>query len=134
MVLLIDVLFMFREARQPLNDLIQIVFPTLQELMTQVLDNNTIEAAQVMRVCLKIFWSSTQYQLPDVQGVDVNLWFHILASLMDKKLPEASEGLEPAGQPLDVEERVSWPWWKVIICNTLTCLSSYRYDCCVLYS
>lgn len=53
----------YREARQPLNDLIQVVFPTLQQLMTQVLENNTIEAAQVMRVCLKIFWSATQYQV-----------------------------------------------------------------------
>lgn len=113
-----------REARQPLNDLIQVVFPTLQELMTQVLDNNTLEAAQVMRVCLKIFWSATQYQLPSVQGVDVNLWFHVLASLMDKKLPEASEGLEPAGQPLELEDRNAWPWWKVYIfvqCDVMSC-------------
>lgn len=105
--------FKHKEARLPLDNLIQAIFPTLQELMTQILENNSIEAAQVMRVCLKIFWSSTQYALPNVQGVDVNLWFHILGQLLDKKLPEASEGLEPSGQPQDIEERNNWPWWKV---------------------
>jgi importin-7 len=88
-------------------------FPLIQLLMSQILDNNSLEAAHVMRVCLKIFWSSTQYALPPVTGVDVNFWFHSLATLLSKRLPEASEGLEPAGQPISIEERNDWPWWKV---------------------
>jgi hypothetical protein len=83
--------------------------------MKQIVDNNTIEAAMVARVCLKIFWGSTCYALPSASNVDVNLWFQILAHFLNKPLPEAAEGKEPAGQPLSVEDREAWPWWKVNI-------------------
>ena len=101
-----------------LNDLIQTTFPTLQELMKSVLENNTMEGCMVLKVCLKIFWSCTNYALPTVTNVDVNLWFQILTYLLNKPLPEASSGAEPAGQPVDVEEREAWPWWKVIFSIT----------------
>ena len=99
--------------RQPLNDIVQVSFPYLQQLMTVVITHNSIEAAQVMKMCLKIFWSATMYQLPQVSGVDVNFWFQMIAQILDKVLPEASEGIEPLGQPVDVEERATWPWWKL---------------------
>ena len=102
-----------KDARQPLNDLIQTSFPYLQQLMTLILQQNSIEAASVMRLCLKIFFSATMYTLPTVSGVDVNLWFQMMAYIIDKRLPEASEGTEPLGQPVDPEERKVWPWWKV---------------------
>lgn len=102
-----------RDARQPLHDILQLLFPYLQELMKHILTLNSLEAAQVMRVCLKIFWSATNYQLPLVQGVDVALWFNIIGEIMAKRLPEASEGLEPHGQPTDPEERKHWPWWRL---------------------
>ena len=96
------------------NDLIQQTFPTLQELMKNVLENNTIEGAMVLKVCLKIFWSCTNYALPTVTNVDVALWFQMLTYLLNKPLPEAGSGLEPAGQPTTVEGRQAWPWWKVL--------------------
>ncbi len=69
-----------------------------------------------MKVCLKIFWSSTHFKLPDfVAGVDINFWFQILAMILQKDLPEGSSGLEPLGQPVDVEDREAWPWWKVFL-------------------
>lgn len=40
-------------------------------------------------------------------------WFEILTRALQKKLPEASTGQEPHGQPVDVDARNSWPWWKV---------------------
>lgn len=102
------------DMRQPLNDLIEASFPSLQGLMTQIISNNSLEAAQVMKVCLKIFWSATHYILPiQVKGVDVNLWFQMIASILQKDLPEASTGLEPLGQPVDKEDRRNWPWWKL---------------------
>ena len=63
-----------------MNDIVQSSFPLLQSLITHILDNNnhTLEAAQVMKLILKIFWSATMYALPTVQGVDVNAWFQIL--------------------------------------------------------
>lgn len=82
--------------------------------MKSILDNHSIEAAQIQRLCLKIFWSSTHNALPSVSGVNVNLWFEMIAHLLDKKLPEANENLEPYNQPQDASERAAWPWWKVI--------------------
>lgn len=99
--------------RQPLYDIIQASFPYLQQLFDMVSQHNTIEAAQVMKMCLKIFWSATMYQLPLVSGVDVNFWFIKIADVLNKILPEASEGLEPQGQPISIEDRVVWPWWKL---------------------
>lgn len=40
-------------------------------------------------------------------------WLQLMCLLLHKPLPEAHEGLEPAGQPVEVEERKRWPWWKV---------------------
>ncbi len=74
---------------------------------------NTIEAAMVLKVCLKIFWSCTQYALPTVSNVDVNFWFQVLSYILNKPLPEASSGGEPLGQPTSVADREGWPWWKV---------------------
>ena len=46
-------------------------------------------------------------------GIDVNAWFQIIGHILQKELPEASEGKEPSGQPLSLEDRKVWPWWKV---------------------
>ena len=99
--------------REPLNNLISIIFPYLQVLISQLVENNSIEAALVLKICFKIFHSSTCYALPKVQGIDVNLWFNILAKILDKKLPEASEGIEPFNQPISIEDRKNWAWWKL---------------------
>jgi hypothetical protein len=53
------------------------------------------------------------YALPKAKNVDVNFWFQAIAHIMDKVLPEASENKEPLGQPISVEERTMWPWWRV---------------------
>ena len=33
--------------------------------------------------------------------------------MIDKQLPEASEGKEPLNQPTDPDARAAWPWWKL---------------------
>ena len=105
--------FKQRGQRDVLNAIIEALFPMLQQLITQLVDNNAIEAAHIMRMSCKIFWSCTQYALPETTTVDVALWFQLLTKMLDKKLPEASEGIEPVGQPVDPAERRQWPWWKV---------------------
>ena len=105
--------FKQQDVRGSLDEIVQTSFPILQSLMLSLVDNNDIAAAQIMRLCLKVFYSSTVYALPQVQGVDVNFWFNTIAHLIQKKLPEASEGLEPADQPTRIEDRCAWPWWKL---------------------
>jgi len=103
-----------KEERRPLNDILLLLFPKLQQLMTFLIQLHSLEAAEVMRLCLKIFWSATIYVLPPVAGVDVNLWFNMISEILNKRLPESSEGLEPFNQPVEAEERKKWPWWKVL--------------------
>jgi hypothetical protein len=55
------------------------------------------------------------YALPEVSGVDVNLWFNSLGYILQKHLPEDNEGLEPSGQPTDPDQRKQWPWWRVSV-------------------
>lgn len=95
--------------------------------MKNVLENNTMEGCMVLKVCLKIFWSCTNYALPTVANVDVNLWFQMLTYLLNKPLPEASSGAEPTGQPVTAEEREAWPWWKVRLCPVVNPLATYPF-------
>ena len=88
----------------------------MQSIVTSLISNNHIEAANIIRMCLKIFYSATAYQLPNIDPgspVDISFWVSAIGALFEKRLPEASEGVEPLGQPLDVDERRQWPWWKV---------------------
>eukprot|EP01038_Epipyxis_sp_PR26KG_P009275 gene9275-12495_t len=122
-----------KEKRQPLHDIIQASFSTLENIMTNIISLNSIEAAQVMKVCLKIFYSATIYKLPTVQGVNVNLWFSLIGNILEKHLPEASEGIEPFGQPIELDDRKSWPWWKLkkwairIVCHFIQRYGNPRY-------
>lgn len=103
-----------QEKRRELFDgMIQLVFPQLQTLSQQLSGVHSVEAASVLHVSLKIFYSSVMNSLPRVQSVDITFWFNLLATLTNKPLPEASENLEPLGQPERPEERELWPWWKV---------------------
>ncbi|OQR99928.1 hypothetical protein THRCLA_06328, partial [Thraustotheca clavata] len=64
---------------------------------------------------LKIYWSCVQVSLPHFASTttEVTAWMELFGALLTKRLPEASEGIEPLNQPTDPEERVKWPWWKV---------------------
>jgi hypothetical protein len=46
-------------------------------------------------------------------AVNLDQFFEMLAFLLNKRLPEAHENIEPLGQPVDPDERSAWPWWKV---------------------
>lgn len=103
-----------RETRRAkFNGMIQLSFPSLQTLLQQLMALHTLEAASIIHISLKIFYSATMYSLPTVAGVDVPFWFNLLAFCLSKPLPEASTGLEPVNQPLDPADRKVWPWWKV---------------------
>ncbi|GKY91239.1 hypothetical protein MPSEU_000096500 [Mayamaea pseudoterrestris] len=121
-----------REQRGPLNEIVNAAFPLLlplaQELSNE--NQNSLEAAMMLKQILKIFWSSTQFFLPGSDGSSQNTsgaensiglarperlqpWFEILTRVLKKPLPEASTGLEPRGQPVDNDARNAWPWWKL---------------------
>jgi len=108
-----------KEQRGPLNDIVVQAFPILLPLAQRLSDvnENSLEAALMLKQILKIFWSSTQFYLPVGGALSspeaINPWFDLIRVVLKKNLPEASTGLEPTGQPVDIEERNAWPWWKV---------------------
>lgn len=114
-----------KDQRGPLNEIVARAFPLLLPLGQRLSSENehSLEAAMMLKQILKIFWSSTQFYLPGgndnepspalTNPQSMQPWLDILQSALVKKLPEASTGLEPRGQPTTVEERNAWPWWKV---------------------
>jgi len=114
-----------KEQRGPLNEIVAQSFPLLLPLgqRLSVPEEHSLEAAMMLKQILKIFWSSTQFFLPGGDGKDpspalahpesMQPWLDILQRTLVKPLPEASTGHEPRNQPTTVEERNSWPWWKV---------------------
>lgn len=108
-----------KDQRGPLNDIVNQLFPLILPLAQRLSDPNThaLEAALMLKQILKIFWSSTQFFLPTsgpvISPESIQPWFVVIRSVLAKPLPEANEGLEPAGQPTSVEDRNAWPWWKV---------------------
>eukprot|EP00584_Thalassiosira_punctigera_P008909 CAMPEP_0172545150 /NCGR_PEP_ID=MMETSP1067-20121228/15144_1 /TAXON_ID=265564 ORGANISM="Thalassiosira punctigera, Strain Tpunct2005C2" /NCGR_SAMPLE_ID=MMETSP1067 /ASSEMBLY_ACC=CAM_ASM_000444 /LENGTH=1077 /DNA_ID=CAMNT_0013331839 /DNA_START=115 /DNA_END=3348 /DNA_ORIENTATION=+ len=119
-----------REQRGPLNQIVVLSFPLLLPLAQRLSGPNehSLEAAMMLKQILKIFWSSTQFYLPNGNNGDgsasgvpspalanpdaLEPWFEVLKAVLTKPLPEASTGLEPKGQPISKEERNAWPWWK----------------------
>lgn len=95
-----------KEARAPLDEIIHATFPHLLRIASTVFAQNTLalEAAQIIKMILKIFWSSVMYALPlSAQGLDVPAWFQLLIHVLEMNL-ETLEG--------DKEALTLNPWWK----------------------
>ena len=121
--------FSREKRREAFDGMIIVVFPPLQALLQSVASLETLEAASIIHVSLKLFYSAVNYQLPaGVAGsLDIVMWFNLLAAIINKPLPEASEGTEPRGQPSgDHEERRQWPWWKAK--KWATCISQHLFS------
>ena len=108
-----------KEERGPLNDIVNQFFPHLLSLAQRLInpDENSLEAALTLKQILKIFWSSTQFFLPQSSPSPSNTstlslsnpesmqpWFVVLEKSLSKPL---------VNQPETNHERESWPWWKV---------------------
>lgn len=103
------------ERLTPLFQLAETIFPPLRAMFAQLLTNHTLESAMMMHLILKSYWSCVKVRLvPHLATVESMLaWNELFRAVITKPLPEAHEGLEPAGQPTSEDERAEWPWWKV---------------------
>lgn len=103
------------ERLEPLFQLVEAVFPMLLNMLAQLQSNNSLEAANMMHLIMKTYWSCVKTNLPPhiAQTENVVAWMNLFRAIIAKPLPEASEGAEPFGQPTDEEERGKWPWWKL---------------------
>ncbi|ETV94333.1 hypothetical protein H310_11980 [Aphanomyces invadans] len=103
------------ENRADLNTIVGVTFPLLLTMLESLVNNNSLEGARMIHLICKIFWSCVQVSLPPyVANIQrMSSWMEIFRQILAKRLPEASEGVEPLHQPTVVEEREKWPWWKV---------------------
>ncbi|KAF7728772.1 hypothetical protein EC973_005610 [Apophysomyces ossiformis] len=95
------------ERRDPLKEIIKLTFPGIQSICANLINNDSIEAAEMLKLALKIYYSGTQMELPKCLQDPSSLvpWGTLFLQLVDKPIP--MEVL-----PADLEEREKYPWWK----------------------
>lgn len=109
--------FEFRRKGQrgPMELLVKQTFHIVKNIFSRLTSSNELMAAEMMKVCVKIYWSAMQLSLDGDRANprDVNGWMQLFEVVLKKPLPEGSSGAEPKGQPTAVEDRNEWPWWKL---------------------
>lgn len=92
------------ERRDPLKEIIKLTFPSIQAICEKLVPLDTVEAAELLKLALKIYHSSIQVDLPKSLQDPSSLvpWGTIFLQLVDKKIPFEALPAEP-------EEYV---WWK----------------------
>ncbi|KAL0098010.1 armadillo-type protein [Phycomyces blakesleeanus] len=95
------------ERREPLQHIVKLTFPAIQSISSNLLASDSIEAAEMLKLALKIYHASIQVDLPKCLQDSSSLvpWGTLFLQLIDKNIPH--EAL-----PADPEEREKYPWWK----------------------
>jgi len=95
------------EGREPLNEMISQTFPLLLELTNYLLNSDSEEAAHVVHWVLKVYWSCTQYTIPNVAQDPqvVTAWMESINKILMKDVPDQMLSKEE-------DEREQHGWWK----------------------
>ncbi|KAI7872425.1 armadillo-type protein [Spinellus fusiger] len=95
------------ERRDPLKDIVKLTFPGILSIGNNLLGNDSLEAAEMLKLVLKIYHSVIRTELPKSLQDPSSLvaWGTLFLQLVDKQIP-----LEVL--PTDPEEREKYPWWK----------------------
>ncbi|KAI9486221.1 MAG: armadillo-type protein [Benjaminiella poitrasii] len=93
--------------REPFRQLIKLTFPVIQTIAAGLVNNDSMEAAEILKLALKIYHAGIQAELPKSLQDPSSLvpWGTLLLQLIEKKIP--NEVL-----PVDADERDRYPWWK----------------------
>ncbi|KAG7990879.1 hypothetical protein I3843_02G047400 [Carya illinoinensis] len=98
------------EERTPVYHIVEETFPHLLNIYNRLVQivKPSLDVAELIKFICKIFWSSIYLEIPK-QLFDPNLfnaWMILFLNVLERPVP-----LE--GQPVDLEIRKSWGWWKV---------------------
>ncbi|GAA5795592.1 hypothetical protein HPULCUR_000953 [Helicostylum pulchrum] len=95
------------DRREPLRQIIKLTFPAINAICHKLINLDTDEAAEMLKLALKIYHSSIQVDLPKCLQDPASLvpWGSLFVQLVDKKIPEQV-------LPEDPEEREQFIWWK----------------------
>jgi hypothetical protein len=90
-----------------LQQIIKLTFPSIQSICNTLIQLDTIEAGEMLKLALKIYHSSIQVDLPKCLQDSTSLvaWGTLFLQLVDKKIPHQV-------LPADPEEREKYIWWK----------------------
>eukprot|EP00501_MAST-03F_sp_TOSAG23-6_P001246 GSMAST32.ASY1.ANO1.1292.1 assembled CDS len=101
--------------RQAMELMVDTSFPVLQQIVQAYMNSDNPAHAEILKICCKTYWSAMQYCVNKFVSNTTLLqsWMGMFNTMLAKPLPEASEGLQPAGQPTALEERREWIWWKL---------------------
>ncbi|KAI8359819.1 armadillo-type protein [Blakeslea trispora] len=93
--------------REPFRQLVKLTFPAIQNISSNLISNDSIEAAEMLKLSLKIYHAAIQAELPKTLQDPASLvpWGTLFLQLIEKKIP--NEAL-----PTDADERDRYPWWK----------------------
>ncbi|KAI7906287.1 armadillo-type protein [Cokeromyces recurvatus] len=93
--------------REPFRQLVKLTFPVIQTIASGLINNDSIEAAEILKLALKIYHAGIQAELPKSLQDPNSLvpWGTLFLQLIEKKIP--NEVL-----PADADERDRYPWWK----------------------
>ncbi|CAL5220954.1 g3058 [Coccomyxa viridis] len=101
--------FKDEEDRAPLTGIVNGAFPVLLQLFQSLLASKSpaVEIAELQKLVLKIFWSATYMGIPALllQEPQFVGWMTSLLQAVKQPVPQE-------GQPADLQDRKSWPWWK----------------------
>jgi hypothetical protein len=95
------------ERREPLRHIIKLTFPAIQAICEKLIHLDTNEAAELLKLALKIYHASIQVDLPKCLQDPSSLvpWGTLFLQLVNKTIP--FEVL-----PTDPEEREKYIWWN----------------------
>lgn len=95
--------------RAVLYGVVREAFPQLLSVLQSLLalPGCSPEVAELLKLCLKTFWSSIYLDIPPLlQDAPVfHAWMAAVGQLIERPLPAEA-------QPAGAEERAAWGWWK----------------------
>ncbi|KAI9281483.1 armadillo-type protein [Sporodiniella umbellata] len=93
--------------REPFRQLVKLTFPAIQGIASSLIASDTVEAAEMLKLTLKIYHSGSQTELVKCLQDPSSLvpWGTLFLQLIEKKIPNQA-------LPSDADERERYPWWK----------------------
>lgn len=98
------------EERTPVYRIVDETFPHLLNIFSRLVQivNPSLEIADLIKLICKIFWSSIYLEIPKLlfdQNI-FNAWMILFLNVLERPVPSE-------GEPVDLDLRKSWGWWKV---------------------
>jgi len=104
------------EARRPLEQVVGVSFGFLRDLLVGLVEPSAhhVEAAVLAKLVLKIFWSCTQMELPDLAKKEPNFllpWFDLIRRILE--IAPSSSSAESSNTRDDQQQMEMSQFWKM---------------------